>query len=41
MSALNMNMFRRIYESGNEELIAKAIKSLSAISDNPFWNINN
>lgn len=38
MSALNMNMFRRIMESGNEELIAKTIKSFSAVSDDPFWN---
>ena len=38
MSVLNTNMFVRIMESGNEELIAKTIKSFSAVSDNPFWN---
>jgi hypothetical protein len=37
---MNLEMFRRIHQSGNQEALQKAQQNFGASVNNPFWNYN-
>ena len=37
---MNLDMFRRIHQSGNQEAIQKAQQNFGASVNSPFWNYN-